>query len=309
MGKLGKSLGKVAGIAAPFLPPGWSQAASIGGSLLAGNEAQDAADANNAKIGQIGDEQLRLYQMFGKSILPAMMTNAGVSPDGTYNPNYNPNASLAEMLFGDTINTDRAARDYDPSMLMGQILGSQEANDAPYDNAVAATEADGIGRGFIQGDTGTDANVANIRQGQAAQDTAFRRDLFSRNAFAKRDFVQRQEANRAGLLTDGLSRRDAALNGVGSLTAGSAQGAVGTLGGLGGMYQSRADNVAQGQGELLGDMAGNADLKNMDFGKMLGLNRLRRRNQSQSFGTTTAQSPSRPAYDNVYNDKRYAGAV
>ncbi len=291
MGKnFGKTLGKIAGVAAPFIPGVGGVIAGLGGSALAGGEAQGQADAYTGKIAGLGEEQARIYAQ----LLPQLLAQAGVRPDGSVDQNFNPYASLSDQLYGsDAAIESRAAGFYDPRALTGHLVADREATDRQYDNLVSARQADAIGRGFTQGDSATDSRTDAARRDQTSSNIAFRRDLMSNNLAQRRAYVQNQQAQRGDLQARGVMTKNDNLT---RLATGSAQGALGTFGGLQGMYQGRADGIAAGQSALIGSLAGAGGLGKLDLGKTLGLTRLLRRKQSTSLGTTNAQAPS-PVYD------------
>ena len=82
---MGRSLGKGAQMAAPFLPPGWREAASIGGSIAAGGNMKDHAMSGiGAYVGsQLGGREIgqSIGSKIGLGGVPGM---GGVSKVGGF---------------------------------------------------------------------------------------------------------------------------------------------------------------------------------------------------------------------------------
>lgn len=279
---IGSVLGPIASAAAPLIPGVGGVLASVLGSAGAAQHAASGANAATSSIQNIGNDQAAQYQKYISQIQPALLSQAGFGADGSYNPNG------AVTPYGSDADIQRRAQDfYNTSNLTAPIVANREATNGNYDAAVAATQNDALNRGFTQGDTVTDSQDANTRRAQAESNAGYARNLNYQNTQNANNYVQQQQAARAGLQTGTLGN-------LASLTSGSAQGALGTLGGLQGFYANQGQNIANGQAGALGSLASSGGLGSFDLGSALGLNKILgiKRTQSTSPGTTTAQASS-----------------
>lgn len=218
------------GAAAPFLPPPWNAVAGGAAGLLAGSENRKKEDQLLSIQRKIAENQAKIYEQYAAPAIESLSGTAGFSmgPGGksVYNPDYNPNEASAGQFF-------------DPKNLQSEMVGHREATDRGYDNAVNATYADSLGRGFTGRDSFRDSNVASIRREQAGGTARFDRGLLSDLENQRREY-----------LMSGLEKRDAARGQLIGLGTGAGSSAFGNLDSLGGVYASRAGGAAQGVGQL-----------------------------------------------------------
>lgn len=305
MGDIVKSIGSVlspiAKVAGPIasLIPGVGKIAgpllSILGSAGQGQHAQSQANQQVGQTQDIANQQLANFQQLSQAY-PALMQQAGIGSGGAFDPGYNPYAVGANSIYGDDAAiASRADSLYSPTALSPQIIAARSAASPNYNNAVDSYQSGQLGRGFTQGDSNTDANIAHIREQEAASNAGYARDLYGQQQAQRTGYITDQTNAREGLLSNGLGVRTNTLGNLGSLAPGSAQGALGTIGGLQGFYQNQSNAVQQGQGDLLKAGAATGGLGSL--GNLLNLSKLFRKNgQSQSPGTTNAQSPTAPLY-------------
>lgn len=164
LGNAASGLGKVAQVAAPFLPGPWGAVAGLAGSLIQGGQDQNKANAVTGQMGQAVDQ-------YGQNVR-GMLTD----PAALYQPALN------------NIGQNNAA-------LYNQAL---EASDPSYDAAIAAMNQDMMSRGV--GGGAFTGQVRNIRQQQAQNNAGIMRDIGINNTNARtglfRDIAGAQMQNR-----------------------------------------------------------------------------------------------------------------
>lgn len=291
---IGKGLKKIAGVAAPFIPGvGGVVAGLLGGAGGdGGSKATGQADAALGQQQQFAQQQMRQYQQYGNPLMQALMGQAGIGPDGRQaDPNYNPARGLANELFGDTAINARANQQFDPSQLTGGNAAYQQSIDAQYDNAASEAQAKSLQRGMLPGgDGGLASDRGALLRAQASDNANFRRTSLADLMNQKRAYTLGEQGKRTALLTGGMDAKNQMLTNGLNLVSNSAQGAMGTMGGLGGFYQNRADNGAAQQAALYGAI-GQSGLKlpEINLNKIVGGLFGKKRKQSTSLGTTNAQ--------------------
>jgi hypothetical protein len=257
---VGKAVGGVAKIAAPFLPGPFGAVAGLVGSMTDQGQAQGQANAYTQQGAQMPKAMADAFNTYYQPLIQAQMQSAGYNPTTkTFDPNYNP-YQMGTGGTGDAIYNKFA-----------------EQNDAAYDQAINQLGADAVGRGVVGANNITSGQMADLR-GQQGQDLAgFRRDLMVKGE----DERQQRLANLLPMMTN------------------MGFGAGNSLMGLGGMYQSQADNMGQGLSDLAGTMASSGTLGNVTktignvgskIGSWLGQQTGLKRKQSTSPGTTTANA-------------------
>jgi hypothetical protein len=278
---VGKGVGKVAGFAAPFIPGIGGAIAGLAGGLMGQDDSQRKADKSAEQLGGYGNALTKMGMQNLPLISDALMSQAGIN-GGKFDASYNPYKPLHDSLYSDGAITGRATGLFDPASLTGDMLAQQEAADGQYDNAVSAAKSDMLGRGFGFGSTIGDSNIASIRTAQAQEGAGARRNMLSRLLEQKRGYIIDQQGAGQNLLQSGLGAKERALSSATSLATGNVSQGMGTLGGLQGLYQSKADNAAKGLGDFV-QQVGKAGIFDQLFKK--------KRTQSGSLGTTNAQAP------------------
>lgn len=299
LGGVGKAIGKVAGVAAPFVGgPAGALLGLVGGLGQAGGDQKRADGAmgmsaeaiaqyrNDAmKALGMGDPNAAFMNSQYTPVFQEMMRSAGIDPTtGQSVAGYNPYQSAI-----DQVGNNRAA-------IYNQ---ASEATDPAFDDAVSAAMADFEGRGI--GGSAVGAKVANIRRQQAQARAGVMRDIGINNQNQRLDLtkagVDARMQNMRGLAPFLMQNRE-----LGSQMQGRMLGVLGDatqlqlghLGGVQGLYQSRANQGQQALGGLADAFgkAGGFDWLSERTG-LSGI--LKRRGQaggSKTPGATTSQSPS-----------------
>jgi hypothetical protein len=291
LGGIGKGIGKIAPLAAPFIPGIGGVVAGALGGILSGNDAQKQADAAYGQQSGIAQQQAALLQKYGVPALDNLQKNFADPNNnaysryaqGSFSPGaigeraasiYSPVLGTIEANYGDQVVNERAGKLFDPSQLTSGMINYQESGDQAYENAIREAKADLGSRGFFSPNTLESSAISSIRQAQGADNASSRRNMIANLLAEKRGYVGSNLGQGAALRTN-LSQNQAQYTGsqydqgeairqqgissaastndrLFSAGSNSAQGAMGTFGGLGGMYGSQAETAQKGAGDLLG---------------------------------------------------------
>lgn len=261
LGGIGKNLGGVASLAAPFIGGPVGAAVGLAGGLIgAGKQQQKASQIGSQQQGA-ANTALGIYNKNAPLVSSAYSQNAGIDPTtGQYNASYNPYQPLLDQYYSPQAINQRAAPLFDPSQLNSQFVAQQEQTDSGYNNAVSAANADIQNRGFTQGmNTLSPSAVSQIRLQQAGANTAGRRSLLSDLLAQKNNYIAAQQNQGQNVALQGFGAKQQNLNSLGNFTSGSASQGLGTLGGLQGLYANNANQGYQGVASSLGQVFSNSN--------------------------------------------------
>lgn len=312
IGGVVKKVAPVASLAASFIPGGSLIGKILGGvgkvgaaanALDAGASASKQAQGYSNQVGGIAQGQSHAFNTYYAPLMQAYAKSMGFNPKtGQFNPAaaqgtpyVAPSAAQPGMV---TMQTDNPWQGAAGSAKYNQYA---ESTDHAYDQAANQIGADGLGRGFTGYDSGGDSALGANRRAEASNLAGFRnnmiangeQELYNRNQTADNTNYARQEQYNNDVYSRDLtsnqinygrqqdqSQRMAALL---PFLANQGNTAQSSLQGLGAQYQSKADNMGQQLGGLVGQLGQSGVFQNIG-------NWLKKRTQSNSAGTSTANA-------------------